>query len=93
MNTYQNSYNRRGRAVSAPARTDELQPGMTVLVPGARRLQRTVANVGPTGYVNGVGQPILAVLYAEGRTDEWSGGNSALPGSLWSVVTPAERTR
>ncbi len=63
--------------------TSELNQGDRVrLVSG---LVRTVDRVERTGFVNYRNEPILAVLYAEGRTDQWSGGNSAVASSEWDV--------
>jgi hypothetical protein len=68
-------------------RTDQLEPGDRLLVDG--RYVRTVAEVRPTGYVNHRGETILAVVYAEGDTSEWSGANSGAPGTMWKVEVAA----
>ena len=65
---------------------DELKPGDRIALP-LRGLIRTVASIGPNGTFNRRNEPLWTVLYAEGRTDEWSAGNSGLPSHL---VTLAE---
>lgn len=62
-------------------RTDQLKPGDLVRI--NRNIQRTVKSVGPCGYVNRDGEPILTVLYAEGDTEEWGPGNSTSASDLW----------
>lgn len=64
-------------------RTDQLAHGDRVRLPG--RLVRTVDHVRPLGYDNYRGDPILGVYYLEGKTPEWSEGNSAIPETLWDV--------
>lgn len=57
-------------------RTDELVLGDLVRLPGG--LIRTVDVVKDSGYVNYRNEPIFAVMYCEGRTAEWSEGNSSI---------------
>jgi hypothetical protein len=66
-------------------RTDQLQAGDKVLLVG--RHVRTVERVVETQWLNHRNQPILAVLYSEGTTDEWSDGNTGAPGTEWEVVS------
>lgn len=65
-------------------RTVDLQPGDRVELPLGH--VRTVSSVTRAGYVNGRGQEILTVWYAEGWTLEWSEGNTGAPDTLWTVL-------
>lgn len=65
-------------------RTDELQAGDRVRLPGGRA--RTVSTISPSGYVNRNDEPILTVYYAEGATGEWGEGNTGAPGSPWKIA-------
>jgi hypothetical protein len=65
-------------------RTDELLPGDRLLING--RYIRTVATVRDSGWLNFRDEPIFSVRYAEGDTAEWSGGNSGIASSLWTVA-------
>lgn len=71
--------------MSARLMTVALRPGMRVALPYGE-LVRTVSTVAPAGYVNGRGVTIWNVDYAEGRTSEWSGGNTGASDTLWDVV-------
>jgi len=68
--------------------TLDLQPGDVVLIgwPVAKT-RRTVARVVPNGYVNHRDEPLYNVLYAEGDTPEWSGGNSSNGSGTWQVAS------
>lgn len=68
-------------------RTDQLEPGDRVTLRNG--IVRTVDRITPTDYTGTTGLPIVAVYYAEGRTDEWSEGNTATSETLWTVE-PAE---
>jgi metal-responsive CopG/Arc/MetJ family transcriptional regulator len=63
--------------------TSQLERGDRVQLPGG--LVRTVDRIVPSGYVNYRNEVISSVMYAEGRTDEWSGGNSGVSGTTWTV--------
>jgi len=65
-------------------RTDELVLGDLVRLPGG--LIRTVDVIKDSGYVNYRNEPILAVMYCEGRTAEWSEGNSSIARGTWEIV-------
>jgi hypothetical protein len=65
-------------------RTDELEPGMRVVLPGG--IVRTVAAVEPSGFVNRADLPIYNVLWLEPGDERWTGsGNSGIAASLWEV--------
>lgn len=64
-------------------RTDQLMPGDRVRLPGG--LVRTVKYVGTSNFVAARNQPILYVIYREGRTPEWSAGNSSIRFNTWEV--------
>jgi len=64
--------------------TSELVVGDRVLLPGG--LVRTVAEVKTSEYLNYRNEPILYVMYQEGRTPEWSEGNSGIEHSLWLLA-------
>lgn len=70
--------------------TLELQPGDRVAI-GNGRVVRTVASVAPSGYVNRRNRPLYNVLWREGSTPEWSGGNSGTGDYLWRVVEEVAR--
>lgn len=65
--------------------TLELNPGDRVSL-GGGQVVRTVALVKDSGYVNRHDRPIYSVLWREGSTPEWSGGNSGTGDYLWTVV-------
>lgn len=65
-------------------RIDALKPGDRVRLPGG--LIRTVDHVAESEFRNYRNEPIVYVIYAEGRTPEWSHGNSAIWSSEWEVV-------
>jgi hypothetical protein len=46
---------------------------------------RTVSSVRPSGYVNARNVTISTVSYAEGRTSDWSEGNTGASDTLWQV--------
>lgn len=50
------------------------------------RIVRTVREVVNSGFVNARNVPLVNVMYREGSTAEWSGGNSARPTDLWEVL-------
>ena len=60
--------------------TADLRTGDRLLIDG--RLVRTVREVVHSGYVNRRNLPIFAVLYEEGDTREWSGGNTGIASTL-----------
>jgi hypothetical protein len=67
--------------------TVALRPGMRVdLWLGQIR---TVQSVTPTGDVNMRGVTLWSVMYAEGRTADWSAGNSGASDTLWTVIEDA----
>lgn len=65
-------------------RTDELDAGNVVQLPGG--IVRTVDEIADSGYVNYRDEPIFYVNYREGRTREWSSGNSGIARSTWEVL-------
>lgn len=72
-------------------RTDQLTRGDRVHLP-MRGIVRTVDTITPAGYDNHEGDPIYTVRYQEGRTPEWSEGNTAIAETLWQVepIEPGE---
>lgn len=64
--------------------TLELAAGDRVTLPGG--IVRTVSEVGPTNLRNSRNQTIYSVMYAEGCTSKWSGGNSALAETEWVLA-------
>jgi hypothetical protein len=64
--------------------TDQLKPGDRVRLPG--ELVRTVKEVKVSEFLNRNNKPILYVMYLEGRTPEWSEGNSAIFSSEWEIA-------
>jgi hypothetical protein len=66
-------------------RTDELQPGMQVILP-AKGVVRTIDRIIDSGWLNDHNQPIFYVYWAEGRTVAWSEGNSGIASTLWTVA-------
>jgi len=66
-------------------RTDQLVKGDKVLLDG--RYVRTVERVVETQWLNYRNEPILAVYYSEGTTDEWSDGNTGGPATEWYVTS------
>lgn len=67
-----------------------LQPGDRVQLP-LRGLVRTVKSVTDSGTVNFADETLYNVNYQEGRTAEWSAGNSAHGQHTWRVVQPTEQ--
>lgn len=65
-------------------RTDHLEPGTRVVLPGG--LVRTIDRVTESQWLNRSNEPIFYVYYAEGRTPEWSEGNSAIASTEWKVA-------
>jgi hypothetical protein len=65
-------------------RTDELEHGTRLLIDG--RLVRTVDRVEVGPYLNYRNEPIYNVEYVEGRTDEWSAGNSGIASTTWRLA-------
>lgn len=65
-------------------RTDELKVGDRVRLPGG--LVRTVDCVTESEWLNYRNERILYVMYREGRTTEWSEGNSGIASSLWKIA-------
>ena len=65
-------------------KTSELRPGDRVMLPGG--LVRTVGEVKVSEYLNYRNEPILYVMYSEGRTAEWSEGNSSIERGLWFLA-------
>lgn len=66
--------------------TAELVAGDRLLING--RLVRTVARVERSAFVNYRDEPIFYVMYAEGDTPEWSGGNSGIGSTGWTLADP-----
>jgi hypothetical protein len=66
-------------------RTDQLQPGMRVQLP-CRGVIRTVDRITESDWLNRNDEPIFYVMYREGRTPEWSDGNSGIASTTWQVV-------
>jgi hypothetical protein len=63
--------------------TLELAPGDRLRLPGG--VVRTVMDVRDSEWVNYRNQPIFYVLYVEGRTEEWSEGNSGIAATQWEL--------
>jgi hypothetical protein len=64
--------------------TSELLPGDRVKLPSG--IVRTVREVKESEFLNRNNKPILYVMYAEGRTPEWSEGNSGIAISRWELA-------
>lgn len=68
-----------------PVTTVELKRNDRVLL--FNGLVRTVDEIGSTGYVNNHDEPIYAVRYQEGDSDEWSGVNTSNASGVWRKLT------
>jgi hypothetical protein len=66
-------------------RTDQLQPGVRIQLPGPN-VVRTVDRVVPSEWLNARNETIFYVYYREGSTPEWSEGNSGIASTLWTVA-------
>ena len=64
--------------------TEQLEAGDRVALPSG--LTRTVSHLEPSPYLNSRNEPIVYVMYAEGRTAEWSAGNSAIASTRWTLA-------
>lgn len=70
--------------------TRDLTHGDRVLLSSG--LVRTVDHVTDSGYLNYRGERILAVIYQEPESEEWSRGNSSNETGLWNLL-PSDHTR
>ena len=68
----------------AELRTDQLHPGMQVILPG--NIVREVDRIVESDWLNRDDLPIYYVYWTEGRTPEWSEGNSGIASTLWNVA-------